>query len=92
MQLRVPPAPQPPLPPIPRCCAHVGCACCCTIPPCRDRTNPKEWYLPKNLYELPPEMELEKTPAENIAVSAWLVEQCTCFLKFSKHSLADIVW
>lgn len=33
----------------------------------RDRTNPKEWYLPKNLYELPPEMELEKTPAENIA-------------------------
>lgn len=40
------------------------------MPPCSDRTNPKEWYLPKNLYELPPETELEKTPAENIAVSA----------------------
>ncbi|PRW60370.1 Metalloendopeptidase family-saccharolysin & thimet oligopeptidase (ISS) [Chlorella sorokiniana] len=33
----------------------------------RDRTVPKEWYLPKNLYELPPEAELEKTPAENIS-------------------------
>ncbi|PSC75201.1 Metalloendopeptidase family-saccharolysin & thimet oligopeptidase (ISS) [Micractinium conductrix] len=32
----------------------------------RDRTNPKEWYLPKNLMEIPPEEDLEKAPLENV--------------------------
>ena len=35
-----------------------------------DRTNPKEWYLPKNLMEIPPEEDLEKAPLENVKVSA----------------------
>ncbi len=36
---------------------------------CSDRSAPKEWYLPRDLYDIPAEAELEKTPAENVAVS-----------------------
>lgn len=36
--------------------------------PCSDRSNPKDWYLPKNLIDIPEEVELEKTPVENVKV------------------------
>lgn len=32
----------------------------------RDRTDPKSWYVPKNLMEIPEEAELEKTPVESV--------------------------
>ncbi|KAL4428711.1 hypothetical protein ABPG77_009817 [Micractinium sp. CCAP 211/92] len=33
----------------------------------RERADPKAWYIPKNLMEIPPEEQLEKAPAEKVA-------------------------
>lgn len=32
----------------------------------REKADPKAWYVPKGLMDIPPEAELEKTPAENV--------------------------
>jgi hypothetical protein len=36
----------------------------------RDRSDPKSWFVAKDLMDIPPESELEKTPAENVKVGA----------------------
>ncbi len=43
----------------------------CRVCLSRDRTDPKAWYVPKGLMDIPPEGELEKSTVENVKVGVF---------------------